>query len=272
METQINIQDDFDLEKIATSGQCFRVRKFDDGTYRFITGSHILYIRPIEGSLYLASCSQKEWREIWETYFDLTRDYAGLRKRAGGKNLFLQKTMEYGRGLRVLRQEPWEMLITFIISQRKNIPAISKSVGMLAQKYGTQVSTAWETVSLFPTPEELDSVSIEELSECRLGYRAAYVRDAVDKVRSETLDLTAIAGYEDERLFQELLQVHGVGKKVANCVCLFGYGRSARVPVDVWISRVIQEECKGQNPFPAFGEDAGIMQQYAFYYEKKFWH
>ncbi len=272
METQINIQDDFDLEKIATSGQCFRVRKFDDGTYRFITGSHILYIRPIEGSLYLASCSQKEWREIWETYFDLTRDYAGLRKRAGGKNLFLQKTMEYGRGLRVLRQEPWEMLITFIISQRKNIPAISKSVGMLAQKYGAQVSTAWETVSLFPTPEELDSVSIEELSECRLGYRAAYVRDAVDKVRSETLDLTAIAGYEDERLFQELLQVHGVGKKVANCVCLFGYGRSARVPVDVWISRVIQEECKGQNPFPAFGEDAGIMQQYAFYYEKKFWH
>lgn len=272
METQISIRDDFDLEKIASCGQCFRVRKFDDGTYRFITGSHILYIRHIEDSLYLVSCSEKEWREIWETYFDLTRNYAGLRKSVGGKNGFIQKTMEYGRGLRVLRQEPWEMLVTFIISQRKNIPAISKSVGMLAQKYGTLASTSHETVNLFPTAQELAAVSIEELAECGLGYRAAYVKDAVDKVQSKTLDLTAIAEYEDERLFQELLQVHGVGKKIANCVCLFGYGRSARVPVDVWISRVIQEECKGQNPFPAFGEDAGIMQQYAFYYEKNFWH
>lgn len=172
METQISIQDDFDLEKITSCGQCFRVRKFDDGTYRFITGSHILYIRHIEDSLYLVSCSEKEWQEIWETYFDLTRNYAGLRKIVGGKNGFIQKTMEYGQGLRVLRQEPWEMLVTFIISQRKNIPAISKSVGMLAQKYGTLASTSHETV----------------------------------------------------------------------------------------------------NPFPAFGEDAGIMQQYAFYYEKNFWH
>lgn len=268
MKTQINIRDDFDLEKITSCGQCFRVRKFDDGTYRFVTGSHILYIRRMGKDRYLVSCSLKEWHEIWKTYFDLTRNYAGLRKSVGGKNDFIQKSMEYGRGLRVLLQDPWEMLITFIISQRKNIPAISKSVETLAQKYGSPVSTVRETVCLFPTPEELSNVSIEELSKCQLGYRAAYVRDAVDKVQSGVLDLKAIAELEDEKLFQGLLQIHGVGKKVANCVCLFGYGRSARVPVDVWISRVIQEECKGQNPFPEFGKDAGIMQQYAFYYEK----
>ncbi len=267
-ETQLLIPDDFDLEKIASCGQCFRVRKFDDGTYRFITGCHILYIRRLEGSQYLVSVTPEEWHEIWEKYFDLTRNYADLRTSAASKNEFLRKAMEYGRGLRVLRQEPWEMLITFIISQRKNIPAISKSVEMLAEKYGSPISTSRENLCLFPTAEQLRAASIEDLSKCQLGYRAAYVRDAVAQVLSGALDLSAIADYEDEMLFQELLKVHGVGKKVANCVCLFGYGRLARVPVDVWISRVIQEECKGENPFPAFGENAGIMQQYAFYYEK----
>lgn len=269
-QTQIIIQDDFDLEKITSCGQCFRVRKFDDETYRFIIGHHILYIRHLKGDQYLVSCTPAEWHEIWQKYFDLTRNYKSLRMSSGSRNEFICKAMEYGCGLRVLRQDPWEMLITFIISQRKNIPAISKSVEKLSEKYGTPVSTARETVCLFPTPEQLSFASIEALAECQLGYRAAYVRDAVDKVLSGTLDLKAIAGYEDERLFQELLQVHGVGKKVANCVCLFGYGRSAMVPVDIWISRVIQEEYKGQNPFPLFGEDAGIMQQYAFYYEKNF--
>lgn len=194
-----------------------------------------------------------------------------MRRRAGEKqekDAFVQDAMECGRGLRVLHQDPWEMLVTFIISQRKNIPAISKAVELLAQKYGHVIPGEPEAVKSFPTPEELYRASETELRECGLGYRAAYVRDAARKVFSGELDLNVAAAYEDEKLFQELMKVHGVGKKVADCVCLFGYGRSSRAPVDVWIARAIQEECGGRNPFPAYGEDAGIIQQYIFYYEK----
>jgi N-glycosylase/DNA lyase len=162
------------------------------------------------------------------------------------------------------------MLITFIISQRKNIPAISKAVDTLAQKFGGKIMTGYETVSVFPTPEELCLAQTEELNSCGLGYRAAYVKDATEKVKTRALDLTELASRQDNDLFEELMKIHGVGKKVANCVCLFGYGRTARVPVDVWIARAIQEECHGESPFADLGEEAGIIQQYVFYYERNY--
>lgn len=265
---QIEIQDDFDLEKISSCGQCFRVKFYDDGTYRFITGDHIIRIRKSGENTYEVSSSENEWNKIWRTYFDLGRDYRKLREQEGKKHPFVQEAVECGRGLRVLRQDPWEMLVTFIISQRKSIPAIAKAVELLAEKYGHLVETECDRAMSFPTPEELQEVTEEELRECGLGYRARYVYDAVDKVASGKLDLTAIADHEDALLFQELLTVYGVGKKVADCVCLFGYGRTARAPVDVWIARAIREECGGENPFPLFGGDAGIIQQYIFYYKK----
>lgn len=223
---------------------------------------------------YAVSCDSKEWQEVWRDYFDLGRDYAGLRRRAAEKqkDCFIARAMECGCGLRVLHQDPWEMLVTFIISQRKNIPAISRAVELLARRYGHPILAGGEsapgTIQSFPTPEELARASEADLRDCGLGYRAAYVRDAVEKVLSGELDLKAIGAYEDEKLFQELTKVHGVGRKVADCVCLFGYSRSSRAPVDVWIDRAIQEECEGRNPFPDYGEDAGIIQQYIFYYQK----
>ncbi len=273
---QVEIQDDFDLDKIASCGQCFRVRKDGSGRFRFITGDKVIDIRALGEGQYAISCDSRDWQEVWWDYFDLGRNYAGLRKRAGKrqKDCFIARAMECGCGLRVLRQDPWEMLATFIISQRKNIPAISRAVELLAQRYGHPIAAdaekadAVEPIQSFPTPEELAHTSEADLRDCGLGYRAAYVRDAVDRVLSGELDLNAISAYEDEKLFQELMKVHGVGKKVADCVCLFGYSRSSRAPVDVWIDRAIQEECGGKNPFPDYGEDAGIIQQYIFYYQK----
>lgn len=158
------------------------------------------------------------------------------------------------------------MLVTFIISQRKNIPAISKSVDHIAERYGRPIVTEFETVHAFPTPEELSAASEEDLRGCSLGYRAPYVADAVRLVLSGELDLEAVAKLGDEELFEELKKVHGVGKKVANCICLFAYGRTGLVPVDVWIARAIEQECEGVDPFAAFGDDAGIIQQYVFFY------
>ncbi len=163
------------------------------------------------------------------------------------------------------------MLISFIISQRKSIPAISTAVESLCEKFGDLLGEDAEgKIYSFPTPERMSLATAEDFKACGLGYRAPYVSDAVEKVLSGDLDLEKIAGYDDEALFEELIKVHGVGKKVANCVLLFAYSRCSRVPVDVWISRAIEEEFGGENIFPVFGENGGIIQQYIFYYEKNY--
>ncbi len=267
-EMTIKIEDDFDPGKIASCGQCFRAKGFADGTYRFITGNQVIYIRKLGGNDYTVCCGKNSWGQIWEDYFDLGRNYRKIRENINGKNAFVDRAVAAGAGLRVLRQDAWEMLITFIISQRKNIPAIARAVENLSVKYGEEVVTPFESIHEFPSPRQLRRAAQEELASCGLGYRTAYVRDAAERVSSGALDLRSIASLGDEELFSELLKVHGVGKKVANCVCLFGYGRISRVPVDVWISRAIREEWQGQDPFADFGAVAGIVQQYIFYYER----
>ena len=264
----VSIQDDFDLKKIAASGQCFRVRRFEDDSYRFITREHILYIRRERKGQFSVSCNAEEWQKIWQTYFDLDRRYSEMFEQNRDKHSFVRDAMLFGRGLRVLRQDPWEMLVSFIISQRKSIPAISKSVEMLAEKFGRPIETPREMVFTFPTPKALESASSEDLKDCGLGYRTRYILDAVRKTTQGILDMEELSAYSDIHLLEALQQVDGVGKKVANCVALFGYGRSACVPIDVWISRAIKDECGGQSPFPLFGYNAGIIQQYVFYYEK----
>lgn len=265
---QIEIQDDFDLEKTASCGQCFRAESLENGLFRFVSGDHVIYIKDMGNHQFSVSCTDDEWKEIWTRYFDLDRSYESLYYEEREKHEFVRKAMDCGRGIRILRQDPWEMLLTFIISQRKSIPAISKSVEALAEKYGHPIETDYEILHSFPTPDEMAHASIEELQKCGLGYRVPYIYDAVQKVASGSLDLAAIADFNDADLFQELLTVQGVGKKVANCICLFGYGRIARVPVDVWIARAVDEDCCGEDPFPLFESNAGIIQQYVFYYMK----
>ena len=264
----VSIQDDFDLKIIAASGQCFRVRRFEDDSYRFMTREHILYIRWEREGQFSVSCDAEEWQKVWWSYFDLDRRYSEMFENNRNKHSFVREAMMFGRGLRILWQDPWEMLVSFIISQRKSIPAISKSVEMLAEKFGRPVKTSRESVFTFPTPKELESASSEGLKDCGLGYRVRYILDAVRKTTQGILDMEALSTFSDVHLLEALQQVDGVGKKVANCVALFGYGRSACVPIDVWIARAIKDGCGGESPFPLFGDNAGIIQQYVFYYEK----
>ncbi len=259
----VQIEDDLDLGKIAESGQCFRVALLPSGVYRFVTGEHVLHIAPEGAGAYEVSCGGEEWEAVWRPYFDLGRSYRALFERERGKHPFIREAMEYGVGLRVLAQEPWEMLITFILSQRKSIPAIARAVEALSSRFGHSLGK----VQSFPTPEELSRASMEELLACGLGYRAKYVADATARVCSGALDLGALREASDEQLLTRLQEVHGVGIKVASCVALFGYGRMGCVPVDVWIKRAIEEDCGGASPFDLFGENAGIIQQYVFFYE-----
>ena len=160
-------------------------------------------------------------------------------------------------------------LVSFIISQRKSIPAIRRAVELLSERFGERLGSDSEgPVYAFPTAEALCCAGEQALQECGLGYRTRYVLHAAQQAAEGTLDLKKLASLPDEALFVRLMELDGVGKKVANCVCLFGYGRVGRVPVDVWIERLIRDEFAGQDPFPQFGLEAGIVQQYLFFYKR----
>ena len=292
---RIAIEDDFSPEKIARSGQCFRVREFPGGVFRFVTGKHVLYLRQMK-SRFEVSCGAAAWQDLWTGYFDLDRNYAALRASIPASDACLCRAAAYGAGLRILRQDPWEILVTFILSQRKSVPAIRTCVETLCERYGEEISRrkrvrgtgdisggpsggSGESRSLlqaaanadaglrsFPTAERLASVSAEELKACGLGYRVPYVMDAARKVSEGTLDLKALYSASSEELLASLKQVSGVGTKVAGCIGLFAYGRTGLAPVDVWIGRVIDCVYGGCDPFSAYGDAAGIMQQYIFHY------
>lgn len=262
----ITIHDDFNLQRIIDSGQCFRPVKIPDGRYRFITGKHLLHIQELGDGRYEVDCSRWNWKHTWKPYFDLNASYAAIRRSIPDSDTYLSWAAEYSQGIRILRQDPWEMLITFIISQRKSIPAIRSAVEMLCEKAGTLCEEGGENFYTFPRPGELARLSAEDLRECSLGYRAPYIYQTVRKVRREKINLYQWNILADEKLVEKLMEFPGVGIKVANCTALFGYHRIARAPVDVWIERVIREHYGGQNPFVSYPETAGIMQQYMFYY------
>ena len=271
MMRTVCISDDFDLEKIRVSGQCFRVGTFPDGTYRFISGDRVLYIREGARGEFSVSCSESEWDEVWRPWFDLDRSYSDIRDNCRGIHPFMDLCMESGAGLRILKQDYWEMLITFIISQRKNIPAITSCVEKLCSRFGRRIGTGdfGEELMAFPEPEALAAAAAAGgLSDCSLGYRADYVADASRRVAEGEIDLDALESLGDEELVSALKEFKGVGDKVANCVALFGYSRTGLAPVDVWIGRAIDEQFGGKNPFPDYGENGGIMQQYVFYHMK----
>ena len=264
---KINISDDFDPVKIIRSGQCFRPAVISDDTYRFISGEKILYIRSLDDNAYDLSCSENEFG-YWKDYFDLDLDYKALREKVPKDDAFLYKCAEHGKGLRILKQDKWEMLVSFIISQRKSIPAIRTSIEKLCLNFGERIKddkSGDRALYAFPTPEALAKASKEELDMCSLGYRSEYVMDAARLVAGGIINPNELDGYDNEKLFETLKTVKGVGDKVANCVMLFAYHRLSRAPVDTWIAKIIDKYYDGDDPFPSYGEYAGLMQQYMFF-------
>ncbi len=258
---------DFDIRKIAQSGQCFRLNPNKDGGYTLVALGRALRLAE-DGESCMLDCTEAQFESLWRDYFDLETDYACIRAGADPNDAFLQRAMEYGRGIRMLRQDPWEMLVSFIISQRKNIPAIKYCIEAICSRYGEPIDSAGETFFSFPSPQTLAALEESHFLACSLGYRAKYVLSAARQIAAGALDLSKIAEMDDETLFSALLTVSGVGKKVANCVMLFGYHRLARFPRDVWINRIEAREYAGAFPEDRYPETAGALQQYVFYYAR----
>lgn len=213
-------------------------------------------------------CSPEEYEHFWRHYFDLETDYRQYESAIDPADTYLQSAFAFGSGIHILNQDPWEMLITFIISQRKNIPAIRQTVEALSKKCGTCIDRQNE-IYAFPTPAQLSALTLSDLQSLSLGYRAKYIYETTKQVADGSLDLAQWNTLIDDDLHKMLLSCYGVGEKVANCVALFGYHRIGAFPVDVWIDRIQKTYYNGHFPVEKYEGFAGIMQQYLFYYERK---
>ena len=238
------------------------------------------------------SCSEEEWESVWCEWFDMDRSYNELRKRVceleddvdKDVSLGINTIMTHGEGIRILRQDPWETLCTFIISQRRSIPSIKTSVRRMSERWGGEINapaikrlmknvkgTPVDSVPAlisFPTANSLSQVEPEVLNKVAgLGYRDKYVHDAAVKVAAGELDLGKLNALNDEDLLKRLESLRGVGVKIASCTALFAYGRLDVAPVDVWIQRVIKEDFDGEDVLNhQYKEISGLVQQWMYYW------
>jgi N-glycosylase/DNA lyase len=241
-----------------------------NGNYSLVAYGGYMELRQIDRSTVLLSCSEEEFYNIWEEYFDLCYDYGSISdKLLQGKDVFLRKAAEYGKGIRILKQEPFETLISFIISQNKNIPAIKSCIEAICKQYGEKrVSRECGYIEYytFPSPQILASAKKEELRKLKTGYRDAYIIKAAKAVLDKEVDLYALMKCSHEEAEVELMKIYGVGKKVADCVSLYGLHHIEAFPVDVWIKRVLKEIYNDCFDYGQYKGYAGIVQQYMFYY------
>ena len=262
----VNIKDDFDLERIAHSGQCFRWNITSDGSYRIIHAGKCLYIKQTGDSEFLFECGEDDFNSIWKSYFDLDEDYAGIRERIDArKDPFLYQAAQEQKGIRILRQDPWETLVSFIISQNKNIPAIRKSIELLSQTAGEKMMDArGNFYYTFPAPEEIFLLTESDLKACKVGYRWKYIKAAAASMLDGSLDLLALLDADEQNTITKLTGVYGVGIKVANCVSLYGLHHTDAFPIDVWMKRILANEYPGGYPYEQYSPYNGIYQQYMF--------
>lgn len=256
----ITIEDNFNLDQIMNSGQAFRITKLNDGFYQFIHLNYVLRIKNVGDNQYLISVSPDEWNSIWRDYFDLDTNYRMLMNEVSFENEFLQKAYEFSSGIRILKQDPFEMFISYIISQQNNIPKIKSTIERICQKYGSKID---EDIHQFPNRDQLINVNWRE--EFHVGYRDRYLSNFIENCNDEIYNYT---DKSDQELFEFAKSFLGVGYKVASCILLFAYHRLGFVPKDVWINRIIANEFNGVDLFAKYNSIAGIIQQYAYYYAR----
>ncbi|MBR5586734.1 MAG: DNA glycosylase [Clostridia bacterium] len=265
---------DFDLKQTFTCGQCFRWEVLPDGSYQGIAWGKLLKISQDETSFTLHNVSQQEYIDIWEKYFDIGRDYSAIKQSLAISDT-MKKSIAAGSGIRILRQDIWETILSFIISASNNIPRIKKIIASLCENFGEPIENGFYS---FPSPDKLKGITVEELAPIKAGFRAKYIVDAVNKANSGEVNIYSLESLDTASARKELLKINGVGNKVADCILLFSLGRTEVFPVDVWIKNTMcalyPEKCSSvadaRSVGPEiFGENCGIAQQYLFYYARE---
>ncbi len=260
----------FNLKHIAESGQCFRMNLIGKNRYNLIAFGRYIELTQTEEDCVDITCTAEEYEQIWKEYFDLDYDYnqvvTGLSR---GQDDFLRNAAYYGRGLRILKQDIFETLISFIISQRKNIPAIKNCIEQLCTGYGEKKicrECGNKEYYAFPVPHRLAGAALEDLRKAGLGYRDKYVKKTSRTVADGEIDLLSLKELSCKEATLQLMNLSGVGIKVANCVSLYALHHIEAFPIDVWIARILKDIYRNEFDLEPYNGFAGIVQQYMFYY------
>ncbi|MEE1330759.1 MAG: DNA-3-methyladenine glycosylase [Acutalibacteraceae bacterium] len=260
----LTCQDGLNLPNTLDCGQAFRWSLKDNGRWCGAAyGKYLELSKEPDGTVVLYNTDENDFESIWKYYFDLERDYKAINGILC-KDETLKKAAAFSSGIRILNQEPWETLCSFIISQNNNIKRIKGIIQRLCENFGNDMG-GWFS---FPSPDKLAVLSEEDLAVLRSGFRAKYILDAARKVSSGEIDLEYLKGVSCDDSRNALMQIKGVGPKVADCVSLFSLCHIDAFPKDVWIKRAMQVLFKGELPENA-RPYAGIAQQYIFFYARE---
>jgi len=268
---------DFNTVHTFECGQCFRWIRQQDGSYTGVAKGKVINVSVVNDVLILKNTDLQDFENIWFDYFDLGRDYGQI-KEAVMKDDIMKKAIDFGWGIRLLKQDIWETLISFIISANNRIPRIMKTVEVIARLYGGELMMDGNKYYSFPDVGKLTETTIEELEVCKGGFRCKYIINSSHMVRSGQIDLKRISQMDTNSAREELMKFPGVGPKVADCVLLYSGTKYDVFPTDVWVRRVMEElYFKREASFSEiqkfagdyFGDLAGFAQQYLFYYARE---
>ena len=269
--------EDFRLSQTLECGQCFRFYKQDENDYVIVAYKNLLHMKQENDTLIFYDCDINSVKTIWIPYFDLDRDYAEIKRFLLEKDNLLRDSINEKYGVRILNQEFHEMLISFIISQNKQIPHIKQLVRRISEEYGEYLGEInREKYYSFPEVEILGTITEEQFREMKTGFRAPYLADAVEKLSKNVISAVDFQGMDEDDARKKLMEIKGVGEKVANCVMLFGLGYRSAFPIDVWMKRIMEtlyfqgkdtkKELIADFAKEMYGEYGGYAQQYLFCY------
>ncbi len=276
----------FELDHIFECGQCFRWNRQENGSYIGVAFGRVIEVEKKGEDVIIFNTTEDEFNSIWSNYFDLYRDYSEI-KNVLSKDSILEKSVEFGHGIRILRQDPFELIVSFIISSNNRIPMIKRAIEKISQKWGNELEYKGKKYFAFPTIEQLNEATEEELEKCGTGFRAKYIKNTVENVYANTIkkdqydekyDIDWIKSQEDDICHKELQKFMGIGPKVADCIMLFSMQKYSAFPVDVWVKRAMHYfylapdvSLKKIREFGVnkFGELSGFAQQYLFYYARE---
>ncbi len=275
--------DSFNLVHIFECGQCFRWNVEEDGSYTGVIKDGVINVKQIGKDFAFIGNVTGNLEDIVKDYFDLNTDYTKIKDTLSKIDVYLKESIEFGEGIRILNQDLWECIISFIISANNNIPRIKKIIDKISKTYGKKVVFREEEYYLFPSIEELSKASVENLRGMGLGFRDKRVYNTTKMIKEDKTLLTNLQNEKSlEKVEEELLKLDGVGEKVANCIMLFSLKRFDVFPIDVWVRRVMNdlyihnedEEKVSKKEIQKLAEEKflgipGLAQQYLFYWKRE---
>ena len=281
-EYKIKNQKSFELEHIFECGQCFRWNKQEDGSYTGVFKGNVLNVNKLDNEITFRGMVNGKIENVVEDYFDLDRNYEEIKSKLSKIDKYLENSINYGYGIRILNQDLWETIISFIISANNNIPRIKGIIERISQKYGKEIEWEGKKYYTFPSAEEMKDVTIEDFRKLGLGFRDKRIYETIHLVLDKKVNLDKMYEKETKEVREELLTLSGVGPKVADCILLFSTLKRFDVfPIDVWVRRVMNElyiKNEDENKVSKkeimniadekFGSLEGLAQQYLFYWKR----